>query len=157
MAPLSAMLSGIFGRFWPDDLKINRCHLLVTLNLHVKFEGHGCRQCGVITLRSFLCSRSLWPWPLTQLPQNQEGSSTGKAQPQSQVWGLKLQALFSYHSDKLGHCDLDLSHDDLTIGIIYWSPPAFMLSFRVMDACNVELSLGKTFAFKVLTWRSLNQ
>ena len=55
----------------PDDLKINRGHLLVIPSLRVKFEGHGCRQCRVITRTSFLRSKSLWSWPLTRWAQNQ--------------------------------------------------------------------------------------
>ena len=71
---------------WSDDLNINRGHLLVNPSLHDKFDGHGCRQCRVITRTSFLRSRSLWPWPLIRWPQNQYGSSTGQTQPPCQVW-----------------------------------------------------------------------
>ena len=51
--------------------------------------------------------------------------------------------MFSYYSDKLGHFDIDLSPDDLTIGVIYWSPPSSMSILRAIGAGNVELSLGQ--------------
>ena len=38
---------------WPKNLNIKRGHLLVISSLHIKFEGHGCKQCRVITLTSF--------------------------------------------------------------------------------------------------------
>ena len=59
----------------------------------------------------------------------------------------KAQALLSYHSDKLGHCDLDLSPDDLTInrGHLDWPTPAFMSSYMAIGEVNVQLSLGQSF------------
>jgi hypothetical protein len=56
---------------WLSDLKINRGHLLITTNLHAKFEDCGPKESQVIGWTSFLKSRPLWPWPLTQWPQNQ--------------------------------------------------------------------------------------
>jgi hypothetical protein len=50
---------------WRDDLKMNRGHLLVIPNTHVKFEDIGSRHCQVIIQTRISCSRSLWPWHLT--------------------------------------------------------------------------------------------
>ena len=100
---------------WPNDLKINRGHLLVWPSLHIKFKDHGCRQCQVITRTSFSGSRSLWPWPLTW-------KSIGViywSLPAS-MSSLRVKAMLSYYSDKIfefkvDDWDLDLWNDDLKI------------------------------------------
>ena len=43
---------------WPSDLKINRGHLLVVTNLHIKYEVPGPKQ------KLFISSLSLWPFKL---------------------------------------------------------------------------------------------
>jgi hypothetical protein len=37
--------------------------------------------------------KALWPWPLTQSPRNQLGSSTSHTQPQYQIWRLDQSTL----------------------------------------------------------------
>ena len=55
----------------PTDPKINRGLLLFMTNLHTKYGDRITMLCLVIDRTSFLCSRSLWPWPLTNWHQNQ--------------------------------------------------------------------------------------
>jgi hypothetical protein len=45
--------------------KINRGHLLVITNHHIKFEGPKPKGSLVIDRKTFLLTRSMWPWPLT--------------------------------------------------------------------------------------------
>jgi hypothetical protein len=50
---------------WPSDLKINRGHLLIMTNLHVKYEDCGSKESQGIGRKSFLksrrCDLDLWP------------------------------------------------------------------------------------------------
>ena len=60
--------------------------------------------------------------------------------------------MLSYESDKLFRfkVTVTLTYDPMiskSIGVIYWSPPASMLSLKVMGACNVEFR--QNFAYKV--------
>jgi hypothetical protein len=56
---------------WPCELKINRGHLQVMINLPMKFHDPRHMRSWVIIRKSFYYFGSPWPWPLTLWPQNQ--------------------------------------------------------------------------------------
>ena len=132
--------------FWPNDLKINRGHLLVTLSLHVKFEGHGCSQCQVITQTSFLCSLTLDPMTITSIYGVIYWSTPSSMSNLRAM--LCRQCRVITRKSFSGSRSVTLTFDPMTlksIGVIYWSPPASMSSLRAMDAGNVELWLRQAF------------
>jgi len=50
---------------WPCDLKINRGHLQVMINLPMKFHDPRRMRSWVIIRKPFYYFGSPWPWPLT--------------------------------------------------------------------------------------------
>ena len=48
---------------WPSDLKINRGHLQVTINVPMKCHDPRQKRSWVIIRKSFDYFGSLWPWP----------------------------------------------------------------------------------------------
>ena len=139
--------------FQLQGLKINMGHLLVTPSLHVKFEGHGCRQCQFITMTNFSGSRSLWPWPdylkiyrghlLVRPSLHVKFEGHGCRQ-------CRVITLTSFAKSVQGYCDL--WPDDLmtstSIGFVYWSSPTSKSSLRTKGSCIVELSLGQAFVYR---------
>jgi len=80
----------------------------------IKFEDSGSKGTRVIERKHFSLFWSLWPWPLTYWPRNQQGLLLNKGYQPITLWSLKALAqrvleLLSgngFHSS--GHCDLDL-------------------------------------------------
>ena len=180
-APLSAMLSGLYGqlneicmdrndswfvavlRLWPLKCEDKVCydrhdlwlyglkiqsHQLVTRNLNVKFEGHGCRHCQVITRQVFFvqghCDLDFWP----DDPLNHKGSSTSQMQLQVKFEGHGCRHCWVitrttfYHSRSLWPWPL-ARWPPKTIGVIYWSGPTSISSLMTIGLGIVELSLGQ--------------
>jgi hypothetical protein len=50
---------------WPTDLKINRGHLQVMINVPMKFHDPKRKLSWVIIRKPFYYVKSPWPWPLT--------------------------------------------------------------------------------------------
>ena len=117
-----------FLDLWQTDPKINRGLILVMTNHHTKNGDHISMCYLVIDQSSFLCSRPMFPRPLTYWPQNQKGFSTGHDQPPYQIGGPYHNALSRYWSNKLFVFKAKVTFTSLTmtpksIWVLYWSWP----------------------------------
>ena len=146
---------------WLYELKI-QSHQLVTKNLNVKFEGHGCRHCQVITWTTFY--HSMFTVTLTfglMTPQNIRGhvlvrcpisksSLKGHGFRHCQVITQKT----SNHSRWLWPWPLAL-WILISIRVIYWSGLTSMSSLMIIGSGIVEISVGEdllTFLRQRLLW-----
>ena len=123
---------------WPTALTIDRGLLLLGTNLHIKFQDNRLKRSLVIGQTSFLFWRSLWPWPLTYWPQNQNRSSITRYQPPHQVSRQYAQAFLGYWSNKLFvmNVPVTLTFDLLTptsIRVFYYSVPTSTSSFKTIS------------------------
>jgi hypothetical protein len=88
--------------------------------------------------------KSLWPWPLTQSPNNLKGSSSSHKQPQYQICWLLTKAFLSNWADKLFlvKVPVTLTFDLVTsksIGVTKWSWQISMPNMKIVGQRILKL------------------